>query len=274
MISKRSIDIVSSFAVKIVLIITIIFLFFPVIISITFAFDPRNFPTFPPIGFTLKWFENFFRMRTFIEGLKWSLIIAITASGISICIAIPTSFAITRNEFHGKNILLAAFQSPLIVPGVVAGVAFLTFFRGFLNIYSALTNLLIAHTILTFPYTLRTIGAAIAGLDRTLEEAAYSLGANPLSVFRHVIIPQIIPAMVSSFVFALAISLDDVAISVFLTDPYVYTFPVTLMGYMKVTFDPTIGVASIILLVLTTIIILIIDRLVGIDKFAAFGIQR
>jgi len=184
MISKRSVDIVSSYVVKIVLIITIIFLFFPVIISITFAFDPRNFPTFPPIGFTLKWFENFFRMRTFIEGLKWSLIIAVTASGISICIAIPTSFAITRNEFNGKNILLAAFQSPLIVPGVVAGVAFLTFFRGFLNIYSALTNLLIAHTILTFPYTLRTIGAAIAGLDRTLEEAAYSLGMTRWEVIR------------------------------------------------------------------------------------------
>ncbi|MEM1510443.1 MAG: ABC transporter permease [Candidatus Bathyarchaeia archaeon] len=274
MITKRSLDLIPSYIIKILMIFIIIYLFFPVIITLTFSFDPRNFPTFPPAGFTFKWFVTFFQTRTFIEGLKWSIIIAVIASGISISVALPTSFALTRHEFLGKNILLTAFQSPLIVPGVVAGVAFLTFFRGFLNIYSAITNLLIAHTILTFPYTLRTIAAAIAGLDRTLEEAAYSLGANPLSVFRHVVLPQIIPAMVSSFVFALAISLDDVAISVFLTDPYVYTFPVTLMGYMKVTFDPSIGVASIILLFLTTIIIIIIDRLVGIDKFAAFGVQR
>lgn len=254
--------------------IIIIFLFFPIIIAIIFAFDPRSFPTFPPGGLTLKWFQVFFQNRTLVEGLRWSILIAILASSTSILISIPASYAIARYHFKGKNLMMTLFQSPLIVPGVVAGVAFLTFLRGFLGIYSALINLIIAHTILTFPYTFRTIYASVIGLDKTLEEAALSLGAKPAEVFGYIILPQIIPAIVSSFVFALAVSLDDVAISVFLTDPYVYTFPVALMGYMKVTFDPSIGVASILLLTLTVIIIIIIDKLVGIDKFATLGIQR
>jgi putative spermidine/putrescine transport system permease protein len=270
--SRRQLDraIVGSSAILVAL--GLIFLVAPILIAVLLAFDNRNYlGPLPPPGFSLHWFERLFSQDYLAAGLATSLEIAILTTFINVAIGAAAAVGLERAKFPGKNVVLAAFLSPLIVPAVVTGFALLLFLSS-MGVLNGFVRLLCGHVIITLPYTIRTTLTSLIGRDQRLTEAALVLGATESQAFWSVTIPLIRTGIVTGAVFAFAISMDDVSVSLFLTDPTTFTLPVALVANMRASFDLTIAAAAVIFIGITGVLIAILERSVGFDRLLGQGL--
>jgi len=268
-INRRFAKGVREAAFIIVVVLVLVFLYAPTSITFIMSFDPRGYAAnFPPVGFTLKWYESFLSDPTLLLGLRNSLIIAAASMVLSLIVAVPPAYIFVRHSFAGKEVLTTLFLSPLIVPGIIAGVALLTFFSsiGFLNSFP---NLIIGHVIITFPYVFRVVIASLTGFDRSVEEASLSLGASWIQTLANVTLPLISPALVAGAVMTFAVSMDDLSVSLFLSDTQSFTLPVVLFSLLRAMFSPVIAAASTVLMVGTFVVIAVVEKTVGLDKLLA-----
>lgn len=250
------------------------FLIVPLLVAGLLAFDARDYlGPLPPPGLSLHWFEKLFSQDYVVAGLTTSLEIAVLATVINVVIGTAAAVGLDRGEFHGKGVIMGAFLSPLIVPAVVTGFALLLFLSK-IGVVSGFPRLLAGHIIITLPYALRATLASLVGRDRRLTEAALILGATERQAFWSVTLPLIRTGIVTGAVFTFAISMDDVAVSLFLTDPTTYTLPVALVSNMRASFDLTIAAAAVLLVGITAILIIILERLVGFDRLIGQGMFR
>jgi putative spermidine/putrescine transport system permease protein len=266
---RRFVDLLVRAFLPLVSVCVIVLLYAPTLIAIIMSFDPRGFAAnFPPVGFTLKWYVDFLNNSSLILGLRTSLILGLIAVGLSLLFAVPCAYMFARHDFKGKGLLSTFFLSPLIVPAVVTGVGLLTFFSaiGFLN---AFPDLIIAHTVIGFPYVFRVVLASSVGLDRSVEEASLSLGASKLETFGRVTIPTLTPALVAAATVTFAVSLDDIGVSVFLVSPSTYTLPVALFTLLRASFTPVVAAASTFLMIGTFVAIVGVEKSVGLDRLLA-----
>lgn len=268
MVNKATLDLIASKLVKIITWSIVLFLAIPIFLVLSMAFDPREYIAyFPPTGFTLHWFRVFLDDYLFREGLKSSIRIGIFVTGVALAVGVPCAFGLTRGEFRGKEIINTIILSPIIVPGVVTGSALVTVFYSVLHIYNSTFNLVVGHTIITIPYVVRTVSASLIGFDRSLEEAAQSLGANEVQTLTQVTLPVIKPGIFAAIVFAFATSWGDVAVAAFLSGPRSFTFPVAMMGFLRYNFNNTVAAASCFLAIVTVIIVVLVEKTVGLEKF-------
>src|SRR5437870_12282647 len=240
----------------------------PIILTFLQSLDPRNFLSYsiqPTL--TLKWYSTFFSNPLFVNGLEASLTIASLATIISLSVSVPTALVISRSSFRGRHGIQTLLLSPLIIPGVVLGVGLLTFFNQ-LNCQTAFINILIAHVVITFPYALRTVSASLVGFNRSLEESSLSLGANEMRTFWRITFPLLRPGVVAGGIFAFSISFSDVSTTVFLTNPSTVTLPVAILTYLKSYVNPVLASSSMIMIGISIIWILVIEKIFGIDRFA------
>jgi putative spermidine/putrescine transport system permease protein len=142
------------------------------------------------------------------------------------------------------------------------------------GITNGFARMLLGHVIVTAPYCLRTSLASLLGSDRRLTEAAMVLGATERQAFWTITIPLMRTGIITGAIFAFAISMDDVSISLFLSDPSATTLPVTLVSNMRAAFDLTIAAAAVVLMAATVLLIVILDRLVGFDNVVGQGLFR
>ena len=257
------------------MIVTIIgFLLTPIIVTVVMAFDARSYlGPLPPPALSLRWFVQFFSDDYFLRGLSTSLQLAALSVTASLAVGVATAVAVDRADFPGKELLVSLFLSPLIVPPVVTGFALLLFLSQ-MGLINGFARLLCGHIIITVPYTIRATLAALAGIDRSLSEAAMSLGATEGQAFRDITLPLARTGIVSGAVFAFAVSMDDVAVSIMLTDARTYTLPVALISSMRANFDLTIAAASVMLMLVTLFMILVLDRIVGLNRVIGEGVFR
>ena len=250
------------------------FLIVPLLVAGLLAFDARDYlGPLPPPGLSLHWFEKLFSQDYVVAGLSTSLQIAVLATLVNVVIGTAAAVGLERGEFRGKGVIMAAFLSPLIVPAVVTGFALLLFLSK-IGVISGFPRLLAGHIIITLPYALRATLASLIGRDKRLTEAALILGATERQAFWSVTLPLIRTGIVTGAIFTFAFSMDDVAVSLFLTDPTTYTLPVALVSNMRASFDLTIAAAAVLLVGITAILIIILERLVGFDRLIGQGIFR
>ncbi len=234
---RRWIDDIGQGVVLAVIAVTLLFLIAPIVVSIMMSFDGREYlGKFPPPDYSFHWYQNFFSDTYYLAGLRTSLILAVIATVVSTTAGVSAAIVLERYEFRGKQALEALFLSPLVVPAVVIGFALLLFFA-LIGVFDGFTRLIGAHIIITFPYTVRTTLAGLVGIRRSMTEAAMSLGANELQAFWDVTFPLARTGIVAGAVFAFAFSMDDVAVSLFLTSPDTYTLPVAMVSMMRTNFD-------------------------------------
>lgn len=245
---------------------TILYLWAPLAIDLLMSFEPGSVLRFPTTGFSLKWYEFFFTNPLFINGMIVSFSLAIISAVIAVLLAIPCSMAFVRFRFPGKGAITSLFTAPLSTPSVVLGVALLYFFS-VLNFGASFLNLIIGHLLLTFPYSLRTITATMFGFDTSLEEASMNLGADEIDTFRRITLPIISPGIIASFIFAIAVSLDDVGMTQFLVIPQTQTLNIAMLGYWRWVLDPTVGAASAFLIFVGVALTLLAERIVGLERF-------
>ena len=243
----------------------VVFMLAPLLIVCVVAFTPEGYLSLPTRGPSLRWFRAILDYPEFIRAFRDSLWLAALSSTIAIMLAVPAALAIARYRFPGREAITALFMSPLMVPHVVLGIAFLRFFTQ-LGISGTFVGLVLSHVIVVIPFALRLVLAASYGIDRRIEHAAVSLGAGTATVFRRVTLPLILPGVVSGWLLAAINSFDEVTMTVFIASPETVTLPVRMFLYIQDNIDPLIAAVSACLIAMTAILLFALDRLFGLDR--------
>jgi putative spermidine/putrescine transport system permease protein len=272
--SKRTGDLLATILNRSIIFLTLLFLVAPLAVTLVMAFDDRPYlGPLPPPSYSLRWFREFFADATFQRGLAVSLTLAVFAAVISTLIGVAAACALDRGQILGSELLSTLFLSPLAVPPVVTGFALLLFLAK-LGLYAGFYRLICGHIIITIPYTIRASVAGFAAIDKSLTEAALVLGATTHRAFWDITLPLARTGIISGAIFAFAVSMDDVAVSIMLTDANTYTLPVALISSMRANFSLAIAAASLMLLTLTAILIFVLEKTVGVNRALGEGMFR
>jgi putative spermidine/putrescine transport system permease protein len=243
-----------------------LFMLAPILVVIPVSFSEREYLVFPPQGFSLRWYANFFATRELADSLWLSLRLAAWTTVISTVLGTTAALGLVRYRYPGRRLLRELFLAPIVMPRLVLGIAFLMYLSR--TVFSGgFGALLIAHVVVAFPYVIRTVSASLAGLDRALEEAGASLGAAPLTVFRTITLPLLKPGIMAGAIFAYVTSFDELVMTLFLAGPRLTTLPVQIFNYLEYTSDPTIAAISVVLVAITTVAVLVTERIVGFGRF-------
>jgi putative spermidine/putrescine transport system permease protein len=250
------------------------FLLLPLLVAITMSFDARPYlGPFPPQELSLRWYREFFSNGYYLKGLWISLTISMLAAAVAMLIGISMAVFVDRSNFRGKTVLVNLFLAPLIIPAVVVGFALLIFLSK-VGIFDGYWRLLAGHVLVAMPYTFRTTLVGLNGIPKVYVEAAQSLGATENQAFWDVTLPLSRTGITAGVVFALAFSMDDASLSMFLSDPQSYTLPVAMLSMMRANFDLTTAAAAVVLVLLTLGLIFLLDRLVGLERVIGQGMYR
>jgi putative spermidine/putrescine transport system permease protein len=235
------------------------------------AFFANEIVTFPPQGYTLRWFAHIFDQNNFVSGFLTSLQVGVTATIGGLLLGIPASLVLARRRFPGREALNTLLVLPLVVPGVVAGTAIYVFqieieIATELPLLGSRAGLVLAHIMITIPWTARLLTASLAGVDRATEEAAQNLGATPLKAFWHVTLPAIKPGIVAAALFSFIVSFGNLEMTLFLVAPGQTTLPIAILQYLQWRIDPTIAAVSVLQIALIATGMLITDRYVKLTR--------
>ena len=245
--------------------LVVAFMLAPLLIVCVVAFTPENTLSIPTTSFSLRWFRAVFAHSDFVQSFKNSLWLAFLSATMAIVIAIPAGLAIARHSFPGRDFLNGLFLSPLIIPHLVLGVALLRTFS-LIGATGSFFWLALAHVVIITPYALRLVLASVEGSDRSAEQAALSLGASQLTVFRRITLPMILPGVTGGWLLAFINSFDEVTMSIFVTAPSTITLPVRMYMYATESIDPLMAAVSALMVALTAVAMLVLDRVYGLDK--------
>ncbi len=225
-------------------VIYLVFLYAPVILMPMFAFNDSAIIAFPLKGFTGRWFAGLASETTLFQALKNSLIIAISAAIISTMIGVLAARAAARYDFPGKNPMMSFLMLPLVLPEIIVGVALLIVLVQ-LGVSLNIWTVILGHVLICTPFSIAILMSAFNNMDKNLEEASLDLGATRRETFFRVILPLVMPALISSLLIAFTLSLDEFIIAFFLTgtEPtlpvYIWSqlrFPSKLPGVMALGF--------------------------------------
>lgn len=245
--------------------LVVAFMLAPLLIVCLLAFTPEETLTLPTTSVSLRWFRTLFEHDEFLRSFAISLGLAVAAATLSSLIAIPAGLAISRHEFVGRGLINSLLLSPLLIPHLVLGVALMRMFS-LIGGTGSLGWLLLAHTMVITPYVLRLIVSALAGFDLTTEHAAISLGASRSTVLRRITLPMILPGITGGWLLAFINSFDEVTMSIFVTSPSTVTLPVRMYMYATESIDPMMASVSTLMIVLTAVTMIVIDRAYGLDR--------
>ncbi|MGO4173791.1 ABC transporter permease [Bosea sp. TAF32] len=241
------------------------FVLAPLVVVCLVAFTPENTLSIPTTSFSLRWFEAIFKHPDFVPSFHNSLWLATLAATLSVALAVPAALAIDRYHFPGRDALNGLFLSPLIIPHLVLGVAFLRLFA-LIGATGSFAWLVVTHVIVVTPYVMRLVMAGLSGMDRSAEQAAMTLGASHWTVFRRITAPMILPGITGGWLLAFINSFDELTMSIFVTSPQTVTLPVRMYMYATESIDPMMAAVSALMIALTAGAMLILDRAFGLDK--------
>ena len=241
------------------------FILAPLAIVCVVAFTPLGYISIPTDALSLRWFAAILDNPRFISAFWLSLALGLVSSILATALAVPAALAVARFRFVGRDAISAFLLSPLMIPHIVLGVAFLRFFSA-ININGTFGGLVVGHVIVILPFALRLVLASATGMDPAVERAAVSLGASRLTVFRRITLPLILPGIVSGWLLAFITSFDELTMSVFIASPSSTTLPVRMFLHIQDTIDPLVAAVSALMIAGTAVLMLVLDRLVGLER--------
>lgn len=245
--------------------LVVAFIMAPLVIVCWVAFTPEPTLTLPFTRFSLRWFRAIFEYGGFVEAFKISLWLAFFSATLAVCLGAPAALVIARHEFPGRDFLNGLFLSPLMIPHLVLGIAMLRFFA-LLNQTGSFYWLVLAHVVVITPYVMRLVLGSLVGFDRSVEHAALSMGASRATVFFRVTLPLILPGLAGGWLLAFINSFDELNMSIFITSPATVTLPVRMYLYATESIDPMMAAVSAVVIALTAVAMLVLDRVYGLDK--------
>lgn len=244
------------------------FMLAPLLMVVLVSFTDKGYISMPFDGASLRWYAAILKDDDFMQSFYRSLALAAVAATIATLVAIPAGMAIAWHRFPGREAILGLLLSPLMVPHVVLGIALLRFFTQ-IGASGTAWGLAAAHTVLVLPYVLRLVVAGATGFDRSIAQAAESLGASSWTVFRRVELPLIVPGVAGGWLIAFINSFDELTMSIFVASAGTQTLPVKMYNHIANTIDPLLASISTVLILMTLVLMVALDRFYGLDRVLA-----
>jgi putative spermidine/putrescine transport system permease protein len=235
------------------------FMTLPTVVVIAVSFNPTAILSFPPAGFSLRWYENVITYPQFQRAAVNSLFVTGGAVALALPVGTLAALALERGRLPGRSVWAAVLLSPLVVPGVAAGLGFLILAAS-LGLLRSRSVLIAAHVALVLPFVVRSVWVSVRNLDPALERAAASLGATPWRTFRRVTLPLLRPGLFAALLFAVVVSLNEFVVSLFISNRVTEILPVAMFSYVVNYTDPTIAALSSLFIVATFIAVWLADR--------------
>lgn len=244
----------------------LLFLLGPFVVIALAGLSAGETLAFPPQGLSLRWVVAVLGMDSFRASFYLSMQLALGATALALLLGVPAAYALSRYALPGREALRTVLIAPLIVPGIIVGLALLNHMVLLYNL-PVLTSLLVGHTALLVPYAVRVVGASLANLRTDIDDAAVTLGATRLQAFTKVVLPNIRGGVAAAAVLAFITSFNQVPVSLFLTGPGISTLPIEMMSYMETSYDPSIAALSTLLVLMTIAVVAATEKLLGISRY-------
>jgi|694.fasta_scaffold63113_5 spermidine/putrescine transport system permease protein len=213
--------------------IFLLVLYLPTVLLIVFSFNDGTVAAFPLEGLTTEWYVRAFNSEEIRQALWASIRVGLISAAIATLLALMASYPLARRHVRGKSVISALILVPLVVPTVVLGVSLLLLFqKGIIPIGLGLASVMIGHVVIALPFAVLILLPRIASIDKRLEEAAYDLGASGMQMFGRVMLPLIVPSIMSAFLISFVFSIDEVVIASFIAGDQP-TYPVYLYSGLK-----------------------------------------
>jgi ABC-type spermidine/putrescine transport system permease subunit II len=232
----------------------IAFLLLPLIAIIPMSFSSSSLLRLPPPGYSLRWYEVYLFNTAWMTATLNSVIVGSVTAMLSVILGTATAYGLARSTWKGKALLQALILSPLLIPVIVIAVATYSVFSLF-GLNGTFAGLIIGHTVITFPYTVVVISAALERFDPRLEQMAVSLGATPLKAFLSVTFPIIRAGIIVALLFAFLNSFDEVVMATFIAGPETMTLPLRIWDGIRFEITPVIAAVSSILILVSCVVI-------------------
>jgi putative spermidine/putrescine transport system permease protein len=244
-----------------------IYLVGPILVFIPLSFNDKALFHYPIETYSFRWYEQLFASPEWRRALFNSLVVATIETALATFLGVLGAIGLWRAKFKGKNLIMMLLMMPMVVPNIIAGVSmYLAFAR--VGLDKTYTGLILAHAALASPLVVITVSATLARLDSAYLRAAASLGSSPVTSFWLVMLPLILPGVLTGAVFAFAISFDDVIASLFISGPAQRTLPVQMYARATDLFDLTIAAAAAVMLLVAILMMLAIEFLKKNDSLA------
>lgn len=237
----------------------LIFLYLPILLLVMFSFNQSKLNILWE-GFTWKWYGQLWQNAPLIAALKNSLIVAGFTTAFSVILGTLGAWLLYRYRFPALRLFHTLIFIPMVIPEVIMGISLLIFFAA-LHFRLGFTTVIISHITFCFPFVLVTVQSRLAGLDPFLEEAAMDLGATPVQAFCQVIVPYLMPAIISGTLMSFTLSMDELIITSFTASPAAATLPIKIFGMAKVGLNPMLNAISTVFILTTAVFVLLAEWL-------------
>jgi putative spermidine/putrescine transport system permease protein len=238
------------YLLRLICALVLLFLISPILAIMPLSFNSVPFFTYPMPGLSLRWYEDFFLTDRWQGALRNSIFVASSTTVLATILGTLAALGLSRSNFPFRTAVMSMLISPIVVPVVITAVGMYFFYAdvGLLNSYS---GLILAHTTLAAPFVVITVTATLIGFDHSLSRAAAGLGAPPITVFFKVILPLILPGMISGALFAFGTSFDEVVVVLFVASPEQRTLPKVMFAGIREMISPTITAAATVLILVS-----------------------
>lgn len=240
--------------------LVLLYLVFPVFVVAPVSFSSAKYLQFPPPGWSLQWYENYFNRPGWVPATVLSVQVALATAALATTLGTAASLGLVRGRFPGRNAVNSFIVSPLVVPGIIVAIG-VYFFYAQARLVGNPLGLVLAHTALALPFVVTNVSATLHGFDERLEYAAMNLGANRWQTFRRVTLPIIRPGVFAGALFAFITSFDELIVALFVSGSGAVTLPRKMWDSLRQEIDPTIAAVSTVLIVLSVLILLAAELL-------------
>ncbi|MEM1388074.1 MAG: ABC transporter permease [Pseudomonadota bacterium] len=223
------------------------FLYLPILLLVVYSFNASQLVTVWA-GFSTRWYGELLSNEAFLDAAWITLKVAFISSTIATVLGTMAAYALVRSgRFFGRTLFSGMIYAPLVMPEVITGLSLLLLFIG-LSVDRGVLTIVLAHTTFSMCYVSVVVSARLVSFDRALEEAALDLGASPFEAFRLVTLPIIAPAVISGWLLAFTLSLDDLVIASFTAGPASTTLPMKIWSSVRLGVSPEINALSTLLI--------------------------
>lgn len=229
-----------------------VFLYLPMVILVIFSFNESKLVTVWA-GFSTKWYGELMQNEAFLDAAWVTLKVAVMSSTLATVLGTMAAYVLVRGgRFLGRTLFSGMIYAPLVMPEVITGLSLLLLFIG-IGLDRGVLTIVLAHTTFSMCYVSVVVSSRLVTFDRSLEEAALDLGCSPAEAFRLVTLPIIAPAVISGWLLAFTLSLDDLVIASFTSGPSATTLPIKIFSAVRLGVSPEINALSTLMIGIVTV---------------------
>lgn len=247
-------------------VISIITLSAPTLVVLGASFTSGNIITFPPDGFSLKWYAAILGEQDLRDAFGRSIIVAIICVLVSLPTGTLAGIALSKYRIKGGNIIQTYLLLPFTIPLIGSGIGLMLAF-GEAGILGSLWPVGIATAVINLPFMIWAVSSSAASLDPDLELAAQSCGAGPVQTFFNVTLPAVTPGVITGSLLMFILSLNEFLVSLLLVDARIVTLPVQIYNSIRSIITPDLAAVSVVFIAVAMLAITVLDKLVGLEIF-------